>query len=29
MLTRVKTDAEIKAMRESGRMLGEVLNILV
>lgn len=29
MYTRVKTDAEIKAMRESGRMLGEVLNILV
>jgi len=29
MFTRVKTDAEIKAMRESGRMLGEVLNILV
>jgi methionyl aminopeptidase len=29
MYTRVKTDAEIKAMRESGRMLGEVLNVLV
>ncbi len=29
MFTRVKTDAEIKAMRESGRMLGEVLNVLV
>lgn len=29
MFTRVKTDAEIKAMRESGRMLGEVLQILV
>ena len=29
MFTKVKTDSEIKAMRESGRMLGEVLNILV
>ncbi len=29
MYTRVKTDAEIKAMRESGRMLGTVLNVLV
>ena len=29
MFTKVKTDAEIKAMRESGRMLGEVLNVLV
>ena len=29
MQTQVKTAAEIKAMRESGRMLGTVLNILV
>ena len=29
MYTRVKTDAEIKAMRESGRMLAVVLDVLV
>ena len=29
MYTKVKTEAEIKAMRESGRMLGTVLNELV
>ena len=29
MYTRVKTPDEIKAMRESGRMLGTVLNVLV
>jgi methionyl aminopeptidase len=29
MYTRVKTEAEIKAMRESGCMLGTVLNVLV
>lgn len=29
MYTRVKTDAEIAAMRESGRLLGQVLNVLV
>jgi len=29
MFTRVKTDSEIKAMRESGAMLGAVLNVLV
>ncbi len=29
MYNRVKTDAEIKAMREGGRMLGTVLNTLV
>lgn len=29
MFTKVKTDSEIAAMRESGRMLGLVLNVLV